>query len=96
MERTTGSLFIFLAYSPLSFFPKALASWRGWESWGTGELCEWGSTDFFTWLSAVTIIMTIRFSFSFGREMKRSRLQMGEIMVGLNNVPPKVTPACRK
>ena len=44
----------------------------------------------------MTLIMTIRFSFSFGREMKSSRLQMGEIMVGLNNVPPKVTPACRK
>lgn len=57
---------------------------------------SWGSTDFFTWLSAVTLIMTMRFSFSLGREMKRSRLQMGEIMVGLNNVPPKVTRACRK
>lgn len=57
---------------------------------------SWGSTDFFTWLSAVTLIMTMSFSFSLGREMKRSRLQMGEIMVGLNNMPPKVTRACRK
>lgn len=48
-----------------------------------------GGNDFFNWLLAVTLIMTMRFSFSFGREMRATDFKW-YIMVGLlNNVPQR-------
>ena len=54
-----------------------------------------GSIDFFSWLSAMTLTMTMRFSSSFGREMRVADFKW-EIMVDLNNVTPKGHPCMQE
>lgn len=53
----------------ISFLPKTPASWRGQDNGGEGEQGV-GCKSFFNRLVAVTLIMTMRFHFSFGREMR--------------------------